>query len=407
MFFFSVSIVAFSCLFSRQLNCDICDQQLDYIQPMFFYIERFLELTKKIQTWIKRNKNHLIGWSAFIFYEAGLLGLYAGVFSKFENYAIHYSINIAVFYAHAHIVLKKALEHKTHAYWRLPVYIALELATYTLVVLFADFLLVNYTNVFVSDIKFDMVFYLRTLFRGSYFIGFGTGYYFLITFIQQKRRADKLERIRLNSIIQKEQVEKELVKAQNAYLRAQINPHFLFNTLDFIYHNTRKIAPMAAETIAILSDIMRYATDTNFTGDFSDLGEEIDQITNLIRLHQLKNNFSLNVDFEYEEEIKQVKFIPLVLTTLVENMLKHGNLKNEDAPAFIKIYLENNILKIETSNSINANHNARGLHSGINNLTQRLKYAYGDQCEFKTHIDERNYFNVLLSVILKTPDHQH
>lgn len=246
---------------------------------------------------------------------------------------------------------------------------------------------------------FGQMYFTQIIFRGIYFAAFGTGYYFLITFLKEKRRADKLERIKLNNLIKTEYVEKELVKAQNAYLRAQINPHFLFNTLDFIYHDTRKTAPLSAEMITILADIMRYASDHNFTGDFSTLGEEIDQVANLIQLHQIKKDYGLYIDFNYKNEIRELKFIPLILSTLIENMMKHGELEKEDSPANISLTVEDGMLSIKTSNLVHEHHNARGLSSGVKNMVERLNYTYGDQCEFKTHIDDRNNYHT--SILLK------
>lgn len=351
--------------------------------------------------WIRHNKNHLIAWSIFMAYESVILGLYSGEFGKFWNYAVHYAINIALFYAHAHFVLYKALNQKNKAYWRIPLFIGIEIFLYITVLFIVDTLLLHYTD-FLSVNKVDLnkQYYFRSIFRGSYFIGFSTGYYFLITFLTERKRAEELEKIRLNNIINAQKIEQELAKSQNAYLRAQINPHFLFNTLDFIYHNARKNSPLAAEAIVTLSDMMRYAINTTYTGDCISLGDEIEQVENLIHLYQLKANSNLFIDLKYSEEVKTMPFIPLVLITLAENIFKHGNLTIESHSASINVFIQNNNLHIETDNLVKEARNTKGLNSGLVNIAKRLDHSYGKNSNFNFCIDEHAHFKAFLSVKL-------
>lgn len=347
--------------------------------------------------WIKDKKYHFMVWTIFIFYESIILGFYSGNFAKFENYAIHYIINIFFFYLNAHFTLPKAFLHRKARILRMLFFVVLELSFYLLVIITVDSFLLRYTNI-LNITKIDTHYYLGGIFRGLYFIGFSSGYFFLIKYNEENRRADELEKLRLTNIIKEQQIEQELQKSKNAYLRAQINPHFFFNTLDFIYQDTRKLAPQAAEAIIALSDIMRYAVDSNFEGDFIHIADELEQIENLIQIHKLKSSRELHIDLNYGEEVKELRLIPLVLLTLVENMFKHGNLKEADHPAHIDIFIKDDVLYVETSNLIQKAPQARGLNSGMNNISKRLQYTYGDTARFHYSRDKQNYYKVTLTI---------
>lgn len=295
--------------------------------------------------------------------------------------------------------MTQALKDKRHAYWRTPIYIGLEIAVYVALAITLDTLLVKETNLhpdFTDD--FNPQFLFKSIYRGFYFILFSTGYYFLLTYLNEKKRSNELEQIRLKSIIREQRINEELTKSQNAYLRAQINPHFLFNTLDFIYHNTRKTSPLAAEAISTLSEIMRYAIDTEYTNERCVVGEEIEQIESLIQLHKLKENAHINL--QYSEEIKQIKMIPLVLITLTENMFKHGDLTNDQHPASIDLFKEDNMLHVKTENLINTRSKAKSMNTGLNNVAKRLEYSYGNKVNFSYKVTEQSRFTVSLSVAL-------
>lgn len=347
-------------------------------------------------------KAHIITWLSFFIYEALILGLFTGRFLYLGDYIIHYAHNIALFYFHAHIVLYYTLGKRLMAIWTIPFLVIIEIVLYLLVLFVIDSIAAKFPLIFgMGEVVIDKPYLIRYIWRALYFIGFSTGYYFLITFLKESARARVLERQQLNQIIEQQKMEKELTKAQNAYLRAQINPHFLFNTLNFIYNKTRKTAPVAADAILTLSAMMRYAVETNEEKGHIFIGEEIEQVHNLIHLHKLRQNEQIYFDVQMQHGVQKLSIIPLILITLAENIFKHGNLSLKNHPALIKIYTIENILHIETDNLINSIHNTSGLSKGLENIEKRLYNTYLDAASFLYTIVAHNHFQTHVTIKLE------
>ncbi|WP_162796358.1 sensor histidine kinase [Pedobacter namyangjuensis] len=241
---------------------------------------------------------------------------------------------------------------------------------------------------------------IRNLYRGIYFFGFSTGYYFLSTYLRERKRAQELEQDKLKAIIQHQQMQQELTNAQNAFLKAQINPHFLFNTLDFVYHNVNKHSPMAGEAVARLAEMMRFAIAAGEREQNIRLGDEIEQVENLIFLYQIRKNNGLAISFIYPEEALELKIIPLVLLTLVENVFKHGYLTSDEKDrAEIILAIDGEVLRIETNNSIGRLQTLMSNKTGLKNVDERLGFAYGKNYAF-SHEAKGNKFSVRLSIAI-------
>jgi len=349
-------------------------------------------LKYSIKNWLIAKKLHIIIWIIFIIYESVIVVLFTGKFGKLSNYIIYYSLNITIFYVHTHIVLSKGLKSNGKVWWKLPLFLALEIIGYLLITFGLDYLVINFTDYDGSrKMGFNTSYLIGPIYRVIYFMFFSTGYYFLLKFLSERKKTEELELQRLNNMIQ-------IARSENAFLSAQIQPHLLFNTLDFIYQNARDTSPIAAETILSLSEMMRYSVDSNKDRDFIPLAEEINQVENLINLHQLRKNHELQIRFWYDDEIKAIEIVPLVLITLTENVIKHGNLLLKAHPAEIKLSTDHRDLIIETSNLINIDKKKSGLNAGIENISKRLSYAYGDEYSFEYYVDRNHYFIVKLVV---------
>ncbi|TFF37029.1 hypothetical protein E2R66_13155 [Mucilaginibacter psychrotolerans] len=352
-----------------------------------------------IKNWINKYRLHLLVWVIFILYESFSIGLVFHVFGNPITYIVHYIIIIVLFYLHAHVALPWILKNKKHIFWRLPTVLFSEIGAFLLLSFYADQLLIlKHILPNPQPLTLNYEYNLRTLFRELYIIGYATGYYYLITYTIEKRKTNELEKQRLNDIIYRQKSEQELTKAQNAFLKAQINPHFLFNTLDFVYHSIVELSPPAADAIITLAEMMRYAIDSDKMGEFIPLSDEIDQVENLVYLNQIRKNHKLLFELQYQEEVRRFYLIPLVLLTMVENIFKHGNLTEKNHGAIVKIYNQDGMLFIETDNLINNQIRPAGNHKGISNTEQRLKYAYGEDIVFSYKATESNHFIVRLGI---------
>lgn len=343
--------------------------------------------------WFVLNKYHFIFWAVFLFYEIVAVGMYSGQFGEPGRYIFHYIINIGIFYCHALLVLKCGLENPKTAIWKLPLYLLIEIGIFLLVMYCAYHYLNRYTHIITNnDVKINITFFLGGFIRALYFVVFGTAYYFLRTFLKERKKTENLEQQKLHNIIQ-------LAKSENAFLRAQIHPHLLFNTLDFIYQNAKDKSPVAAETIVALSDMMRYAADSNYKDEFVLLGDEIEQAENLINLHQLRNGHTLQIRFWYDDEVKAEQIIPMVLITLIENIFKHGDLSKLKQPAEISIIKTVNSLQLKTKNLIKPkSQQDKRSGTGMDNITKRLSYTYGLNANIRSYIDDNEHFNVDVTI---------
>ncbi|WP_168187466.1 sensor histidine kinase [Pedobacter sp. G11] len=352
-----------------------------------------LSTTKNgIRNFLECYRYHFYLWGIFIFYEIAWIGLYSGFFGNPVRYFIVYSLNIGLFYFHALVTLKWSIQKSKSPISLIPVLFVLQTAAYVGMMYGIQKLMINYTRFLDgTTVKFDYQFCLGTIFRAFYFILFSTGYYFLQNYIEERRRTKALEKNKLENMV-------NLARSENAYLRAQINPHFLFNTLNFLYHNARDKAPVAAEGISALSEMMRYAVDSDFNKEYVDLGSELEQVENLINLHQLRENHSLCLRLFYDDEVRDVKFIPLVLITIVENIFKHGDLTNSKVPGTVHISFDEGLLSIRTKNLIAAKRFKGSLHSGMSNISKRLQFSYGERAVISFGEVENNIFLFSLTV---------
>lgn len=369
-----------------------------YIGLSFFYTEREFKMKRIFISWLKKYKLHVLLWLLFILYESVVIGLITGVFGNLSTYISHYALILLLFYSHANYSLPWVFKNNRRAVWKLPIIVGIEIVVFILISYCIDELLIATHLLKLQHYKLTYQNSLQSLYRGIYFMGFSTGYYFILRYNRERRKTNELEKQRLNDIIYRQKSEQELTKAQNAFLKAQINPHFLFNTLDFIYHNIVSLSPTAADTVITLAEMMRYAIDSDKMGDVIPLGDEIDQVENLLYLNQIRKNHELRFLFQYEEKVREINLIPLVLLTMVENIFKHGNLTEQGHNAVVRIYLKDGALFIETDNLIDNKKKDAGNHKGLSNIQQRLKYAYGDDIIFDYHADEANHFKVQLGI---------
>lgn len=175
------------------------------------------------------------------------------------------------------------------------------------------------------------------------------------------------------------ETENEKANAELAFLKAQINPHFLFNTLNGIYALTVKKSDAAPDAVSRLSAIMRYVI-TEAHHDTVSLDLEIAQIRNLIELQKLRLTSSTTVTFEVSGNTTGLTIVPLILMTFIENAFKHGISTEEDSPILIQLRVdEERKLRFHVRNKKpkhrSGNHDSGGI--GLENTKRRLEQVYG------------------------------
>lgn len=170
--------------------------------------------------------------------------------------------------------------------------------------------------------------------------------------------------------------QKDKANAELSFLKAQINPHFLFNTLNNLYSLSLTGSDRTPESILRLSNIMRYVTD-EIQNDFVPLENEIQCINDFIELQKLRLNSKTTVVFTYEKINNQLQVAPLILLPFVENVFKHGTSNNEASTIEIKIAVKEREILFYCKNTIfNHTQQISRQGTGITNVTMRLKNVY-------------------------------
>jgi len=191
--------------------------------------------------------------------------------------------------------------------------------------------------------------------------------------------------------------EADKASAELSFLKAQINPHFLFNTLNNIYTLAVTKDDNAPDSIMKLSNIMRYVTD-DVTADFVPLQSEIDCISDYIELQRLRISNNTVVNFMVNGNPDGKKIAPLVLMTFIENVFKYGVSKHENSAIDIHIGISNQNITFVCSNrifKITQENQRTGI--GINNTRQRLAHLYPEKHVLNIS-SENNLYTVRLTL---------
>jgi two-component system LytT family sensor kinase len=197
---------------------------------------------------------------------------------------------------------------------------------------------------------------------------------------------------------QKLQLEMQISQANFNFLKAQINPHFLHNTLNFLYAKSLPYSEELSEGILTLSDIMRYALSKGNQKDGkAPLKDEIEHVINVIKISQLRYSNQLKVNFEVSGEVEGAMIIPFVLITLVENAFMHGDLKNQEYPIDIKLDVKGNKLYFYCRNKKRTGPKQLSTGIGLDNIKKRLDLAYGNNYQF-TVKDESEFYTAELNI---------
>ena len=197
---------------------------------------------------------------------------------------------------------------------------------------------------------------------------------------------------------QKLQLEIEKSQANFNFLKAQINPHFLHNTLNFLYAKSLPYSPELSEGILTLSDIMRYAlSEGNAKDGKAPLKDEVEHVRNVIKINQLRFSHNLKVDFEVEGVLNGTMIIPFVLITLVENAFKHGDVKSMDHPISILLKVDDRKLYFMCRNKKKTGPKELSTGIGLDNIRKRLDLAYGENYKFVVK-DESEIYTTELTI---------
>ena len=191
------------------------------------------------------------------------------------------------------------------------------------------------------------------------------------------------------------QAETDKAVAELSFLKAQINPHFLFNILNNIYSLAITQNENTAEAILKLSNIMRYLTD-EVKADFVPLKNEVAYIQDYIDLQKLRLSKKVKLHFSVEGNLENKKIAPLILITFIENIFKYGISNHQESDITIRLKAEEHQLVFMCQNPIiQTETSLERIGIGLTNTKDRLQFLYPKNHNI-TISTEKNTFTVIL-----------
>lgn len=195
-----------------------------------------------------------------------------------------------------------------------------------------------------------------------------------------------------------ERLQRQNIQAEMYYLKHQINPHFLMNTLNNIHALVDIDAEAAKQTVIQLSDMMRYMVYET-SGNSIALKEDIRFMKNYIELMRIRYTDDVNITFDYPQQLQgRVDVPPLIFIVFVENAFKHGISYNSSSHIDIKIEYKDNAVIGRFENSKNAGIGKNKPGIGLENVQKRLELIYGNDYDLNIEESENSY-----CVTLKIP----
>lgn len=216
------------------------------------------------------------------------------------------------------------------------------------------------------------------------------GYYYLTSALTKNKKL-------LRAQEEQARAEQTRLALENARLRAQINPHFLFNTLGLFHQQVRTILPETAKGILALSEIMSSTLREPDASGLIPLEQEIDSIRNLLLIYQLRHGDRAHIRFTERNACNNGHILPHTLLTLVENGLKHGKIHEAEHPLLIDLNADEQELCccVRNKKSRGGKDPSHGI--GISFLRNQLAFVYKDRFSLDIY-DEPEQYSITLRI---------
>lgn len=221
----------------------------------------------------------------------------------------------------------------------------------------------------------------------------------MATAIKAINRLNKAER-------EVKELERSRTEAELKNLRNQLNPHFLFNTLNNIYALIDISPEKAKMSILQLSDMMRHVLYDDNKSRYIQLSRELCFIEDYVSLMRLRMNDNLEIKVDPPKNVEGIMVAPLMFISLVENAFKHG--VSATSRSFLSIEIKINrqgiACKVENSYFPKGKEDNSGSGVGISNLRKRLDLIYGPEYVYKIEHDDKKYVAILILPIKKSEE---
>ena len=188
-----------------------------------------------------------------------------------------------------------------------------------------------------------------------------------------------------------ERLQRQNIQAEMYYLKHQINPHFLMNTLNNIHALVDIDTEAAKQTVIQLSDMMRYVVYGG-GGDGIPLKDDVKFIENYIELMRIRYTDDVKILYNKPERLgSRVEIPPLIFIVFVENAFKHGVSYDHSSYIYIDIKCEGEYVVGRFENSVAPNKRQDNPGIGLDNVRKRLDLIYGEQYDLQTEENAERY----------------
>ncbi len=196
----------------------------------------------------------------------------------------------------------------------------------------------------------------------------------------------------------KQELQKEKSTAELAFLRSQINPHFLFNTINDIYSLAYQKSERAPEALLKLSELLRYMLREG-NADMMPLRQEIRYLENVIELQRISAKGKAHINFEVEGYVGEQEVASLLFIAFVENAFKHGILNDRKNPVSIHLAAANDSIRFSICNKKNNYQKDHTGGIGLNNVQRRLDLNYPGKHQLEINDGDEFY---MVNLVLQT-----
>ena len=320
---------------------------------------------------------HGLCWLIFITYELSSLYYYYHKLDPVFTYLCYYGINISLFYLNAKL-LDYIFRDKGRRYFQGALLFITLVVVYLVIKFIANYLLQSPHENLINYIHTSFKFLPSTLFRISFFVMLSVFYWATGHISYFRKQAVAAEQQELLVLKEKAELEARFAAARNAYLTQQINPHLLFNSLNFIYNSVSRFSQEASNCVMLLSDLLRFSLEEAGADGKVPLVDEIAQLRRLLEINNYRFDGKLSAEISFGGDFEKYRIIPLILFTLTENVFKHGNLRDRQHPAELKLEVDNNRLLHFFSRNLKKSKSGYPQRSGtgLQNVRIRLDFAY-------------------------------
>ncbi|WP_257669498.1 sensor histidine kinase [Parapedobacter tibetensis] len=295
------------------------------------------------------------------------------------------ALNIVIFYVHYFFINPPLID--SSQYGRAVLYMAVVLVVsiavkYAMALQFEDIILRYGDN--KDKVLTPIQYVVAALITGLFFMLLSSAIYTISSDFKNREQRKSLENEKLN--------------AELAFLKSQINPHFLFNSLNNIYSLAYQKSEKTPEAILKLSEIMRYMLyESNEEAVL--LEEEINYLQNYIELQKLRFKEKIYVDFHVEIDETNHRIMPLLLISFLENAFKHGVSTDANKPIRIDIKVQDGRLHFKAENAKSQVNKDQTKGVGLTNLKRRLQLGYPDKHTINI-VESDNYYSGELFIYL-------